>query len=49
MEKVMHDSPEAKGHPAAMEEVRCDLAEDVQVIVEDAREHGPCRADQKPG
>lgn len=45
----MHDSPEAKAIRQRMEEVRCDLAEDVQVIVEDARDMGPCRADQKPG
>lgn len=43
MEKVMPNSPETKAIRHRMEEVRCNLDEDVQEIVEGAREMGKWR------
>lgn len=44
MEKVIHNSPETKAIRQRMEEVRCDLDEDVQEIVEGARGMGEWRS-----
>lgn len=43
MEKVIHNSPETNAIRQRMEEVRCDLDEDVQEIVEGARDMGKWR------
>lgn len=44
MEKVTQNSPETKAIRQRMEEVRCDLDEDVQEIVEGARGMGEWRS-----
>lgn len=41
---VMHESPETNAIRHRMEEVRCELAEDVQAIVEGARDMGEWRS-----
>jgi len=43
VEKVIHNSPETKAIRQRMEEMRYDLDEDVQEIVEDARDMGDWR------
>jgi hypothetical protein len=42
VEKVMHESLETQTILQRMEEVRCDLDEGVQEIVEGARDMGMC-------
>lgn len=44
MEKVTQNSPETKAIRQRMEEVRCDLDEDVQEIVEGVRDMGEWRS-----
>ena len=44
MDKVMHNSPETQAIRQRMEEVRCELDEDVQEIVEGARDLGDWRS-----
>lgn len=44
MENRMHESPETKAIRQRMDEVRCDLDEDVQEIVEGARDLGKWRS-----
>jgi hypothetical protein len=43
MDNAMHSSPETEAIRQRMEEVRCDLDEDVQEIVEGARDMGDWR------
>ena len=44
MENLLHNSPETEAIRQRMEEVRCDLDEDVQEIVEGARDMGDWRS-----
>jgi hypothetical protein len=43
VDQVMHDSPETKAIRRRMEAIRCDLDEDVQDFIEDARDMGKWR------